>query len=479
MTALVRKESVEELCAHRERAIELYRQSVIVQREANDYSSRAIMRGPSNPPGRALNDNERQDALEKAVKEYTLELDRSMWRGFMEGTMLTSLMDKQERGKFMEMIEKGGSWEETGQKDRWDNPVKEFVPLPPATADNVWATLERLMGEADLIFRRGLVNVFAKLCRDYKSNDGFKIGERIVCTYGVTCDRDNWWSTNYNFKETLHDMDRVLRVLDGEPPAHWSASICSVFESAVGEARRGGVRTCEDKYWRLKFHKNGNVHLWIKSDELRTKANKIIAEWFGETLGAGHSAKAADPTKEPEIRAEKFDGLDANFFATPTDVIVRMLELAEIEDGMRVLEPSAGQGDIAVCLRNYTQDVWCVELDASRAAMLRSLGFVTRQGDFLAEKPERRFDRVLMNPPFSNGRDVAHVIHALKFLKPGGRLVAVMANAVTFRETAPYPQMRKIIERLGGSIEELPAGSFKDSGTGVSTVLVTLNAPTA
>jgi len=33
-----------------------------------------------------------------------------------------------------------------------------------------------------------------------------------------------------------------------------------------------------------------------------------------------------------------------------------------------------------------------------------------------------------MNPPFENGADIKHIQHAMKMLKPGGRLVAICAN---------------------------------------------------
>ena len=39
-----------------------------------------------------------------------------------------------------------------------------------------------------------------------------------------------------------------------------------------------------------------------------------------------------------------------------------------------------------------------------------------------------------MNPPFDRLQDVRHVTHAFSLLAPGGRLVAVMAEGVTYRE---------------------------------------------
>lgn len=76
-----------------------------------------------------------------------------------------------------------------------------------------------------------------------------------------------------------------------------------------------------------------------------------------------------------------------------------------------------------------------------------------------------------MNPPFANGADIAHILHARRFLAPGGRLVAICAGGP--RQAA---KLRPLVEACGGEWEPLPAGTFKDAGTGVSTVLLTLYA---
>ena len=79
-----------------------------------------------------------------------------------------------------------------------------------------------------------------------------------------------------------------------------------------------------------------------------------------------------------------------------------------------------------------------------------------------------------MNPPFENHQDIQHVEHAYSLLKPGGRLVSIMSPAFTFQTTRAPAAFRKLAERLG-RWEELPVGSFKDSGTRVQTVLVVLD----
>ena len=59
-----------------------------------------------------------------------------------------------------------------------------------------------------------------------------------------------------------------------------------------------------------------------------------------------------------------------------------------------------------------------------------------------------RFDRVVMNPPFCRGRDLDHVRHALRFVAPGGRLVAIMSAGVAFREDV-YERDAKLAQALG------------------------------
>lgn len=85
------------------------------------------------------------------------------------------------------------------------------------------------------------------------------------------------------------------------------------------------------------------------------------------------------------------------------------------------------------------------------------------------------YDRVVMNSPFANGADVAHVTHAFSFLRPGGRLVAIMSAAVKFRSDRKTKAFRELVEAHGGEIEDLPEGSFRASGTDVRTVLVTID----
>lgn len=96
--------------------------------------------------------------------------------------------------------------------------------------------------------------------------------------------------------------------------------------------------------------------------------------------------------------------------------------------------------------------------------------FGVHAGDFLECTPEQfgKFDYVLMNPPFKNGEDIRHIEHARKFLKPGGRLVAICANG---------PRQQERLQTIATHWEELPAGTFKEAGTMVNTALVVIDGP--
>jgi len=116
-----------------------------------------------------------------------------------------------------------------------------------------------------------------------------------------------------------------------------------------------------------------------------------------------------------------------------------------------------------------------VELLADNAKVLRSKGYeLMHEGDFFEVIPSEKYDRVVMNPPFERQADIDHVLHAWKFVKPGGRLVSIMASSVAFRENRKTTEFRELLEQHG-SMEHNPAGSFLASGTGVNTVTIVMD----
>lgn len=167
-------------------------------------------------------------------------------------------------------------------------------------------------------------------------------------------------------------------------------------------------------------------------------------------------------------------------FPTPPELAARMVEIAGIEAGHRVLEPSAGTGNLLKAI-GPAPDKVAVEINGELVdALARGAdsGTHIHRADFLlCNGALGQFDRIVMNPPFADGQDIAHVEHAMHMLKPGGRLVAVMSAGVTFRSDKRTKAFRAMVEALGGEIEPLPDDTFRQAGTGVRTVLVTVDAP--
>ena len=118
------------------------------------------------------------------------------------------------------------------------------------------------------------------------------------------------------------------------------------------------------------------------------------------------------------------------FFPTPEALAARVIHTANLLPGVSVLEPSAGIGDLAESARNAGGVVTVCEIlePAADVLSLKGFGDKLHRGDFLAMRPADvgTFGRVVMNPPFESGAAARHVLHALQFVNPCGRLVAIV-----------------------------------------------------
>lgn len=163
------------------------------------------------------------------------------------------------------------------------------------------------------------------------------------------------------------------------------------------------------------------------------------------------------------------------FFETPPVIVAQLLRRADLHAGQSCLEPSAGRGNIATALREIVGNtVQCVELNIENVAALVGQGFAVHKGDFLTYIPEERFDRIVMNPPFTRQQDIQHVEHALTLLKPGGRLVSIMSAGVKFRTDKRTQAFTSLLDQHDSEMDDLPPGAFKVSGTGVNTIVLTV-----
>lgn len=319
-----------------------------------------------------------------------------------------------------------------------------------------------------------------------------------------------------------------------------------------------------------------------KRKRLRSMNIETAAEFrsaLQEYVGLRKQQNAPDKIKEMErsMVGRQKDGLD--FFPTPAFIADEMIEAADIQEGMTVLEPSAGMGHIAEQIRSSGVEPDVIEMSNKRVELLEAKGFnvvgrdfmeftgtgtsvpsnmdemkslVTdinksttkldklnaRQSDRIKNEGRSRprsttysaqssteaefrdkkkkelskliraaienggnvpdnildvagpgweyvdgkysplpeqfgkgklYDRIIMNPPFSDRRDSQHIKHAYDLLKPGGRLVSIAGEGVFFGNDKKAKAFRDWVDSVGGTDEKLDEGTFNDPSLPVST----------
>lgn len=137
-------------------------------------------------------------------------------------------------------------------------------------------------------------------------------------------------------------------------------------------------------------------------------------------------------------------------FSTPPHYAFAANWVANLQSGETVLEPSAGTNSLGVHAQNAGAKVIGNELDPRRAALLeQQLGggnVHTENAEhisaILPKKGVESVDAVVMNPPFSQTAErmgdkkelmtgANHIEEAMRILKDGGRLVAIVGRGMT------------------------------------------------
>lgn len=451
-TELMPRASVTEIVAMRDESIRKFEEGYKTLKEARALARRAASQSYlESYPSRALHmishgNDDRPDEFADVMRQV---VDRAVWKHILASTGLEKLMDAQAHKEFEHQLQ---------------------TEPPEVTESTCLATLEQFAGDADMIFNRGVANAFSALDRRFRSHDGFSIGSKMIFDRAFN-DYGSW--NAYGRAEQLRDVERAFHVLDGKQQPDRYAGIIG----AIDEKRRDFGLACrrftaESEYFRVKGFANGNLHVYFNRDDLVKKVNLLLADYYGASLGAA-SDVAAKKHKAKTGIAKNF-----GFFPTPAGLAGDIVQRAYLQEGMTVLEPNAGTGALSSRAADKGGRVTCIEYQGDLALQLESdprYASVLAM-DFLTLDPSLigTFDRIIMNPPFDNGRDVDHVNHAIDFLADGGLLIAIMSAGAEFRSDAKTTDFRTRVEAMGGHFNDLPPGSFKESGTMVNTVVLTL-----
>ena len=477
--------NIDEIEAGANRSVELYVAAFAKIAEAQEAIQAAYAAIEAVTPGAEFHDS--RDAQEvqefhKAVrmpdKDTYLRVARKLvnvrcWHYVADRCGLHQLMDAQAKRELDEQLRYVPERPRHG-REMIDNGEAAKGP-PPFTAENVHATLAAFTGQAQTIWRRGIANAFSSLDRRFRSHDGFKVGSRIILTRLASADYGRIDSYGRR-ADTFRDVERTFHILDGRDPRHARSD----FLHQIHGERKWGVHQSEHEndYLKVRIFQNGNAHLWFKRADLVNLVNLELAAYYGEVIGDGQT-KEADPFENRALTPAKLFG----FYPTPGELADKIVAQIPFRNGtQRILEPSAGTGNLAfratkavkIHGETSTRRVDAIEMQPNLAGVLRSSGKLSHvtTGDFLRMPPTSIYDGVIMNPPFDRERDIDHVTHALKFLKPDGWLMSIMSAGIEYRETRKSAAFRKLVADRKGWIIELPSGSFAEVGTNVNTVLV-------
>ena len=163
------------------------------------------------------------------------------------------------------------------------------------------------------------------------------------------------------------------------------------------------------------------------------------------------------------------------YYGTPAATGDYMVKLAEIECGMSFLEPSAGRAALMNAIWRVCPEAKIDYFEAmpTNLKVLKELSNEAFLGeDFLKIKTSKKYDRIIANPPFSKDQDQAHIRLMFEFLAPKGRLITVSSTHWQFATDKHSTAFREWIAKIGARVIDVPAGTFKESGTMVPTVII-------
>lgn len=143
--------------------------------------------------------------------------------------------------------------------------------------------------------------------------------------------------------------------------------------------------------------------------------------------------------------------MDLQFYPTPSALASKAWGMFKDRDFARVLEPSAGNGDLAAAHpmdRNYRRvEIDCCEIDITRHPVLRDKGAKVVGFDFLEMKRGDQYSHIIMNPPFAQG--CKHVLHAWNILFDGEIVAIINAETVKNPFSAERAHLARLIQEHG------------------------------
>ncbi len=169
------------------------------------------------------------------------------------------------------------------------------------------------------------------------------------------------------------------------------------------------------------------------------------------------------------------------FFPTPDALADKLVALAQIGEGMEILEPSAGDGSIVRAIHRELPHAWvnfCEINPIQYESLAKMKGASPVAMDFLTVEggtEDDKWDRIVANPPFSKNQDIDHVLSMWECLRNGGRIVTVTSTHWETSTNKKETAFREWLKKVGARGIEVPYGTFKESGTNIATKILVID----
>lgn len=188
------------------------------------------------------------------------------------------------------------------------------------------------------------------------------------------------------------------------------------------------------------------------------------------------------------------------FYPTPREFLKKICEGIQWDQVHTILEPSAGKGDVVDYLvelekegiskagefggrsrtfhENLKFDIDVIELDKNLQHILKGKEYKLVHDDFLSFSTYKRYDLIIMNPPFNKG--VQHLMHAINIMERYGGNIICILNAETIDN--PYSmerqELRAVLEKYHSDIQYYEeAFLYSENTTTVKTAVVKVCIP--
>lgn len=251
-----------------------------------------------------------------------------------------------------------------------------------------------------------------------------------------------------------HKIEAIDRSLSDKHYRRGEHFDCFLDGIKVGEISKSSSRDWRERQWYTSIYEGGDG--WM--EEPRLHHGDYYSTVFEAKRGMMKAAEEfLQRVKMNEARKAPVAYLpseDSDFYPTPSAIAGRLFTGVRWNIVKTVLEPSAGKGDLVrhAMKRNRREyyhgnyynrealDFDCIEVDQNLRAILSGNGLRVIHDNFLTFMTRKKYDLIIMNPPFSEGD--LHLLHALELCETGGQIACIL-NAETLRN--PCNKSRQLL----------------------------------